>query len=156
MAADPNTFPVPKFHFKVSIDGTEISFQEASGLEQETQFLEYRKGDNPIFITQKRLGMSKTSTLSFKKGTFSKDSDTLAILDPLLDLNGGGNDKYFANSQGIPIVVELLDETAATMCTWNIEKAYPIKYTGTDLKSDANDVAIEAIEFVHEGMKITF
>ena len=123
MAADPDTFPVPKFHFKVNIDGTEISFQEASGLEQETQFLEYRKGDNPVFITNKRLGMTKTSTLSFKKGTFSGDSDTLSILDPLLDLNGGGNDKYFANSEGIPITIELLDEVAATMCTWSIAKA---------------------------------
>jgi len=49
--------------------------------------------------------------------------------------------------------VELLDETASTVMTWNITKAFPIKFTGTDLKSTANEVSIETIEFAYEEIK---
>lgn len=38
---------------------------------------------------------------------------------------------------------------------WTLTNAWPTKITGTDLKADANEVAIENIEIAHEGLTIT-
>jgi len=53
-------WPVAKFYFLVSIKGKhyegEIGFQEVSGLDQETDIMEYRHGDSPSFGTIKKPG----------------------------------------------------------------------------------------------------
>ena len=38
--------------------------------------------------------------------------------------------------------------------SWTLSNAWPTKITGTDLKSDANEVAVETIELAHEGLTI--
>ena len=40
MADFENQWPVAKYHFRVTIDGEQISFQEASGLQAETTPIE--------------------------------------------------------------------------------------------------------------------
>ena len=40
------------------------------------------------------------------------------------------------------------------LVVWKVKNAFPIKVQSTDLKSDANEVAIESIEIVHEGLEI--
>ena len=47
-----------------------------------------------------------------------------------------------------------MDETGAGTMVWTLANAWPTKITGTDLKSDGNEVAIETIEIVHEGITI--
>ena len=50
MAAAVNGFPLPKYYFKVNIEGPggsgEMSFQEVTGLDQEVDHLQYRHGDD--------------------------------------------------------------------------------------------------------------
>jgi phage tail-like protein len=38
--------------------------------------------------------------------------------------------------------------------TWTLNNAWPTKISSTDLKSDANEVAVESIEIMHEGLTI--
>jgi phage tail-like protein len=38
--------------------------------------------------------------------------------------------------------------------TWKLANAWPTKITGTDLKSDASEVAVETLELAHEGLTI--
>ena len=55
----------------------------------------------------------------------------------------------------VTIVVNLLDETQAVAMTWTLQNAFPVKLTGTDMKSDGNEVAIESIEVAHEGLTVS-
>ncbi len=52
----------------------------------------------------------------------------------------------------VPVTISLLDETGAPTMVWTLANAWPTKLTGTDLKSDGNEVAIESIEITHEGI----
>jgi len=52
------------------------------------------------------------------------------------------------------VVIQLLDESAKPTMTWTLTNAWPTKITGTDLKSDANEVAVESLELAHEGLTI--
>lgn len=147
MADFPDQWPESKYHFRVTIDGENISFQEVSGLDQETEVIEYRHGDSEVFTTIKRAGLVKTSNLVLKKGVFADDDRMLELFNRIYE-----KDFYTAEDSRMDILIELLDEQGDTVMAWNIIRAIPVKLTGTDLKSDANEVAVESIEFVHEGI----
>lgn len=143
-------FPVPKFFFTVSIGGKEIPFQEVTGLEQQAEHLEYRHGNDKKFVTRKRAGMIKTNNITMKKGVFKGDSELLDIFKKL--------DTHSYGTQGKPIelVITLQDEKGEPILTWNVPEAVPLKFSGTDLKSDANEIAVETIEFAHSGIEMEF
>lgn len=52
------------------------------------------------------------------------------------------------------VVIKLLDESGSPTMTWTLNNAWPTKISSTDLKSDANEVAVESIEIMHEGLTI--
>jgi phage tail-like protein len=54
----------------------------------------------------------------------------------------------------VPVTISLLDEAGAATMVWTLTNAWPTKITGTDLKSEGNEVAIESIEIAHEGLTI--
>jgi len=149
MADFPGQWPIPKFHFRVTIDGAQISFQEVSGLDQEVEPIEYRHGDSESFIKMKQAGLVKTTNLVCKKGVFSTDDRISEIFKKVYEK------EYYTKEDGrMEILVELLDELGETVMSWSFVNAIPVKLTGTDLKSDGNEVAIESIEFVHEGITV--
>lgn len=148
MADFPDQWPIAKFHFRVTINGEQISFQEVSGLDQETEVIEYRHGDSEVFSNIKRAGLMKFSNITMKKGVFEDDDRLLELFNQIYD----NKDYHTSEDSRFDILIELLDEVGETVMAWNIERAFPVKLQGTDLKSDGNEVAIEAIEFAHEGI----
>ena len=54
----------------------------------------------------------------------------------------------------VPVTISLLDEAGKPTMVWTLANAWPTKITGTDLKAEGNEVAIETIEIVHEGLTI--
>ena len=52
------------------------------------------------------------------------------------------------------VVISLLDEAGKPTMIWTLTNAWPTKITGTDLKSDGNEVAVESIELAHEKLSI--
>lgn len=51
------------------------------------------------------------------------------------------------------MAVVVLDSTGNPGPRWEFEKAWPGRYDGPDLDASANEVAIETLEIVHEGME---
>jgi phage tail-like protein len=46
------------------------------------------------------------------------------------------------------VTIVLLNSFFSPVMVWHIEKAYPVKWTGPQLQSDANAVAIQTLELV--------
>lgn len=81
-AVDNNTnnaggWPLPKFYFAIDFgDGSgTVPFQEVSGLEAESQQIEYRKGNSPLFSAIKMPGIKKSGNVTLKKGIFINDNN---------------------------------------------------------------------------------
>ena len=53
-----------------------------------------------------------------------------------------------------PVTIKLLDESGAPTMVWTLKNAWPTKITGTDMKSDGNEVGVETLEMTHEGIEI--
>ncbi|MEJ7679301.1 MAG: phage tail protein [Segetibacter sp.] len=50
--------------------------------------------------------------------------------------------------------MSLLDEKHEPVFAWKVKNAWPVKMQSADLKSDANEVAIETLELAHEGVSV--
>ena len=73
-------WPMPKFYFSVDIgDDTDIAFQEVSGLDVESEVIEYRHGNSPNHSVIKMPGMMKFSDITLKKGVFADDNTFLCL-----------------------------------------------------------------------------
>ena len=140
------TWPLPKFHFMVDIGGTEIGFQEVSGLDMENEPLEYRAGNSPEFSKVKMPGMKKFSNITFKKGMFKGDKAFFEWFKTV-NMNIIGRKA---------IIISLLDESHAPVVTWKVKNAFPIKISSTDLKAEGNEIAIETLEVAHEGLDMEY
>ena len=52
------------------------------------------------------------------------------------------------------LIISLLNENHEPVVTYKVKNAWPVKVQPADLKSDANEVAVESIELAHEGLVI--
>lgn len=143
-AQSTNVWPLPKFHFQVKWDATVMSFQEVSGLDVQSEEIKYRHGDSPAFSVVKMPGLKKYGNVTMKKGIFKGDNKFWTWF----------NEIKMNTIKRVPVIISLLDETGAPTMVWTLENAWPTKVTGTDLKAEGNEVAVESIEIVHEGLTI--
>ena len=143
-AQSTTVWPLPKFYFEVKWDSEVIHFQEVSGLDVEAQPIEYRHGDSPEFSTINMPGMKKNGNITLKKGVFKSDNKFWDWFNQI----------KMNTIKRKPVTISLLDESGAPTMVWTLANAWPTKITGTDLKSDGNEVAIETIEISHEGLTI--
>jgi phage tail-like protein len=143
-SAQNSIWPLPKFHFEVKWDDAEVAFQEVSGLDIETQPIEYRAGNSPVFAPIKMPGLQKMGTIVMKKGVFKSDN---AIFDWFSEINMNIIKRK-------SVTISLLDEAGAPTMVWKVLNAFPIKVSSTDLKAEGNEVAVETLELAFEGMTI--
>lgn len=141
-----NVWPMPKFRFTVDW-GTiaqNIAFQEVSGLEAETQIIEYRASNSAQFSTIKMPGIAKYGNVTMKRGIFVKDNSFWNWYNQI-KMNTIARQT---------VTIKLLDESGNPTMVWTLTNAWPTKISGTDLKSDGNEVAVDTIEIAHEGLTI--
>ncbi|MCP5244472.1 MAG: phage tail protein [Burkholderiales bacterium] len=139
-----SVWPMPKFYFQVKWDSQVMSFQEVSGLDIQSEEIKYRHGDSPEFSVIKMPGMKKFGNITMKKGVFKGDNK---FWDWFKDIK-------MNTIKRLPVTISLLDEGGNATMVWTLTNAWPSKITSTDLKSEGNEVAIETIEIVHEGLTI--
>ena len=89
-------WPLPKFYFSVDIgDMTDLPFQEVSGLEVETEMIEYRHGNSPSHSKIKMPGLLKYSDITLKKGVFAnsmpRSNGSTIFAGPDSQVGGTGN-----------------------------------------------------------------
>ena len=137
-------YPLPKFHFSVEWGGTKIGFTEVSGLDVETEVIEYRDGSSPEYSKIKMPGMQKYSNVTLKRGTFNSDNEYY----------NWWNTVKLNTIERRDITINLLNEEHEPVVSWKLKNAWPTKVQSTDLKGDGNETAIESMEIVHEGLAI--
>ena len=53
------------------------------------------------------------------------------------------------------VTIQLLDEQGSPTMTWTLQNAWPTKISIADIKSDANEVAVETLEFAYEALTVS-
>jgi phage tail-like protein len=149
MADDPKkNYPLPKFHFQVEWGGTRVGFTEISGLDFETEVIEYREGSNKTYNKTKQPGLTKYGDITLKRGSFLGDFEFFELWRKTIMFQEG-KEKFRRD-----IVIKLLDEEHNPIISWSVARAWPRKVQYADLKADANEILIETMILVHEGLSI--
>lgn len=137
-------YPLPAFHFKVEVAGLSAEFSEVTGLNIEVQPIEYRQGLSPDYSPIKMPGLQKFGNITLKRGVFKANNEFFDWINSI----------KMNTVERQDILISLLDETHAPVMQWEVREAWPSKITAPDMKASGNEVAIEALEIVHEGLRI--
>jgi phage tail-like protein len=137
--------PLTGFTFAIEIDGISLAyFQECGGLESENEVVEHKavdKSGKEVYI--KLPGRLKFGNVSLKRGVTSD----LQMWDWRKKVEEG--DMKGARKTGS---IVLYNTEFKEVARFNFENGWPSKISGSGLKASGNEVAIEEITIVHEGM----
>jgi phage tail-like protein len=133
--------PYAAFNFVVEIDNVTVAgFSECSGLNTETDAIEYRNGNTDITVT-KLPGLKKFGNITLKHG-FTADPSLWNWRKKVLD----GKTERQSGS------IVLQNEAREDAVRWNFFEAWPRKWEGPAFNAKTNEVAIETLEIVCEGI----
>ena len=139
-------WPTQKFRFEVeyTVEGKTYKFevQEVSGLDVETQPIEYRAGNSKEYSVQKMPGIKKNSDVTLKKGVFVQDNTFFEWQRSIRDSS---------NVPRATVVVRMLDEDGNLTMVWTLKNAFAKKFSGIN----ENAVSFETIVLSHEGLTVT-
>ncbi|MBL7760851.1 MAG: phage tail protein [Sediminibacterium sp.] len=135
-----------QFYFQVALNDCVIAFQEVTGLVEETQIIEYKTGNSPIFSTVKMPGIRKYGNITFKKGMLVK-GNSLKTLFKAVQMN---------QMERKSITISLLDQKGQITMHWVLLNAFPVKITMQENDINPQDpiAAVESMEIAHEGIEI--
>jgi len=136
--------PLRKFRFRLEIDGIQqANFSEVAIGENTSDVVDYRDGNEPTHA-RKLSGLTKYGNVTLKWGI--TDSRELAawhdaIVAGLLQ----------TSRKQVAIVVQ--DEAGADKARFVVTDAWPSKYQISGLSGKGNEVLIETVELVNEGIE---
>lgn len=139
-------YPLPKSHFRVDWGGTNIGFSEVTGLTVEHQVIEYREGSSPDFSMIKMPGLRKYNNITLKRGITQSDGDFFKWL----------NSSALNTVERRDLTISLLNQAHEPVVVWKVKNAWPSKMDSGSLDAKSNDVAIESLELVNEGITVEF
>lgn len=133
--------PFLSFRFRVEIQGIETGgFTEVKGLQAEVEVFDYREGGVNEFVHKLAGPVRYPANLVLKHGLM--DADRIWQWEQEL-LRG--------NIKRTNVSIILMDEAGKDKWRWNFKDAYPVRWSGPDLRAGAAEVAVETLELAHRG-----
>ena len=142
MPSGGTTYPAVAFRFTVRFDDFPPGgFSDCTGLNAETEVQEYREGGSNT-STWRFATRTKQSNLVLKRGIVDK-----SLWDWFDDI-ANGNMKFRNGS----VIVHDASGTQ-DLIEFQLLLAFPVKWTGPELNAAGNTIAVESVEFAHQGMQ---
>ena len=133
------------YTFMLEVDGiAEATFRECSGLDSESQVIESKEtGSKGPTVIKKLPGALKWGDIVLKRG-YTDDMKlqewrTKTVDGKLTDMRKNGS-------------IVIYDYENKEVLRWNFVNGWISKLQGPSLNAGGNDVAIESITIVHEGL----
>jgi phage tail-like protein len=144
MATATRVDPYRTFNFRVDVEGLSVgAFSEVSGLSSDGDMVEYREGTDVPLTVRKLTGLRKYANITLKRG-YTQNQELWNwyrnIVNGLPDRRNG--------------TIVLMDEERNEVMRWNFENAWINKIEAPTFNAKGNEVAIESVELVHEGLTL--
>lgn len=140
----PRKDPLRNFKFRLEIDGIQqAAFSEVAIGETTTDAVDYREGNEPSHV-RKLSGLNKFGNITLKWGV----TDSLELFKWHKQIVDG---QIASNRKRVAIIVQ--DEAGSDKARFVVSEAWPTKYDPSDLNGKGNEVFIETLELVNEGIE---
>lgn len=144
MATTTRTDPYRAFNFRVEIDGLSVGgFAECTGLAGDGNVVEYREGTDPARTVRKLVGLQTYPNIILKRG-YTQNAE---LWNWYRNIVNGVADRRHGS-------IILMNEQRQDVVRWDFENAWIKKIEAPDFNATANEVAIESVELVHEGVTL--
>jgi phage tail-like protein len=144
MATDSRNDPFRGYNFVVEIDNVaRAGFSEVSGLTADGDSVDYREGTDLQPNVRKLMCLRKFGPVTCKQGMTQDKS----LWQWYTNIVNGEPDRR-------NVTIVLLNERREAVVRWHVENAWINKIEGPSLKAAGNEVAMESVELVHEGLTI--
>lgn len=132
--------PLLSYRFWVEVDSRMVGgFSECGGLQAETEVFDWVEGGENT-IVHKFPGRAQYANLILKHGM----TDTL-LWDWFTQVMKGEFERR-------PLTIRLTDALGEKVKVWNFNRAFPVKWTGPEFDAGGTTIALETVEFAHEGL----
>jgi phage tail-like protein len=136
--------PYGEFNFLVDLgdgntEGPEAGFQEVSRLGQVVEVIEYRNGNDRVNAVRKLPGLTKVPDVTLKRGVIG----SLALYQWLRD----------GSARTVRIHLQNEDRSATVM-SWTLLRARPVKHVAGPFNAKGGDVALEELTLAYERLEI--
>lgn len=139
--------PYRENRFLVEIDGiATASFSRVELPDASIADVEYRDGNDP-HTDRKLKGSNEYDPLLLERGV---TDDSIELYEWFKLVEQGSVDESRRS-----IAVVLLDVSGNPGPRWEFRNAWPARYDAPDLDATGNEVALERLEILHEGMERT-
>jgi phage tail-like protein len=139
--------PLRNFRYRLEIDSiTQAGFSEAAIAETMIEAIDYREGTDPPHM-RKLSGLTKYGNITLKWG-LTVGANALDFFKWHQDVSAG---QVLEKRKKVVIVVQ--DEAGDDKARFVVTDAWPIKYDPSDLSGKGNEVMIELLELVNEGIE---
>lgn len=136
--------PYRNFRFRVEIDGIATAgFSEVQIGATTTDVVEYREGTDPLNV-RKLSGLTRYGNVTLKRGV----TGSLELHEWHRHIVAG---QLADNRRRVVIVVQ--DESGADQARFVVDEAWPVRYEVGALDAKGNEVLIELLELVNEGIQ---
>jgi phage tail-like protein len=144
MATDKRNDPYRACNFAIEIDGIPSgAFSEVSGLTADGDAVDYREGTDLQHNVRKLVGLRKYTNLTLKRG-YTPDNTLWQWYGNIM--NGQPDRRN--------VTIVLMNEAREPVLRWHAENVWPNKIEGFSGKASGNEVAMESVELVHEGLTL--
>jgi phage tail-like protein len=144
------SYPLPVYNFRVDIGSDTVAFAEVSGLNIGYDTTIYREspttGSQPGPVYMIMPAQPTTTTLTLSKGVVSMVS-VKALYAWIAQVRVNQIEKK-------DVTIRLCDEKGDTVLSWVVQNAFPTRLDAPSFDVTSNDVAIERMELVADGVVV--
>jgi phage tail-like protein len=142
--------PYGRFNFLVDLgtgetDGADAGFQECSAIAMEVAVAEYRNGNDRVNAPRKITGLARVPDVTLKRGVIG----SLTLYRWMAEVRDGSQTAV----RTVTIGLQNEDHTATVM-TWRLLGARPVRHSSGPLHGKGGDVAIEELTLAYERLEI--
>lgn len=143
-------YPLPVYNYRVEVDGATIAFSEVSGLSIGFDTTVYKEspsqGGAPGPRVMRMPAQLKDTTVTLKKGLVRQAS--------IAAFYGWISQTALNQTTKKNVVVRLCDEKGDAVISWSVLNAFPTKLDAPSFDAKSNDVAVESLELMADGIQI--
>ncbi|MCA8991586.1 MAG: phage tail protein [Planctomycetaceae bacterium] len=143
-------YPLPVYNYRVEIDGVPVGFSEVSGLSISYETTTYKESPVESGVPGPRVmhmpAQSTPVNVTLKKGIVRGKS----VATLFRWINSTATNLIDKKD----IFIRLCDETGTPVISWSVRNAFPTKLDAPTFDATSNDVAIESMELMADGVRI--
>ena len=143
-------YPLPVYNYRVEIGSDAVAFSEVSGLSISHETTTYKESPVESGIPGPRVmhmpAQGTPASVTLSKGMV-RGSSVATFFDWINSIQINQVEKK-------DVYVRLLDENGDVVISWKVTNAFPTTLNAPTFDANANDVAIESMELMGDGIFI--